>query len=683
VILALAIACQPGGPLRAHEICYGEALEEGQIAVGPIHCRDERFGSTGEGRPSDYMMMNSQIRVIIRHPQASVTAPGLGGGTIVDMAPWGFGDGLHEVIPLVDGGWLDIDEFTHDADTIHISGTIQPLAIGDVPHHDQREVSWRIAADDPRLYIEGADGLLIHPSGNFELLADQLVNGTITYGHDGHTVTDFGGAIRVDGTTFISATRSRVAGDWIFKDGPLISGTVEKADTLVLLEGSNIIGRMHLPNKTFDTHIPPQTTAIRAESSERAPSAEVPPDTDLLLEGGAKGSIQLDHAIDFPLLVQWSDQRGRSGWELLPPRGGVLELGAGVFELHLAGAPNLAIKTLLIEVQPNEVVTMGVIIESTFEVGNRVAASLSWPGNRSRTWRGTDDDAFRLAVGAGLRHVVLTAEDDVVEASPPDELRPYISGANGSLTTSTDGWRIASRPWKATPRSGGHGAVDARVLDADTAHAVAKAGRYTFVDQAWMHEVATTPHLVLPQPDGLMLTHPRDDVEESWATWFEWLNGGVDLLPMGPLAWVDVDNMSLVAKEDIEASLIRGRYTASTGPLVTLMVADTPPGEIVTKPYYTKEKGLKTVLGCAAANNDIEQMALIVDGVVVQKWAVDQSTWEKHFSLPEDIHWVVAVGWSSEHWAVTAPVWVNPIGAKDTGEEKLLDLTRIPIPAQR
>jgi hypothetical protein len=159
MLILLSAACQPVFT-RSEVACERPAA--GEIYVGPS-C-DAMIPANGEGRSADTAIANAWFRAIIRHPMASLTRPGVGGGTVVDIAPWDAADPVQEIIPIVGGGALDVDGFELEDDGVRAEGTIVPLP--DAPSEAGRgEFRWVIEADQPILQVEGADGLWIHPRG--------------------------------------------------------------------------------------------------------------------------------------------------------------------------------------------------------------------------------------------------------------------------------------------------------------------------------------------------------------------------------------------------------------------------------------------------------------------------------------------------------------------------------------
>jgi hypothetical protein len=87
---------------------------------------------------------------------------GVGGATLVDVAPWGAEDAVYEVVPVVGGGWLDVDAFViEDAALFFAYGHFYQMpalgtafndadvtfAQGMIPHHQQAIEMADIALD--------------------------------------------------------------------------------------------------------------------------------------------------------------------------------------------------------------------------------------------------------------------------------------------------------------------------------------------------------------------------------------------------------------------------------------------------------------------------------------------------------------------------------------------------------
>jgi len=619
-------------------------------------------------------MANQLFRAVIRHPQSALTVPGIGGGTLIDAAPWGYRDRLYEAIPLVGGGWLDVEEFEPDDDRIRIAGPVvslpdRPAAAGG----SWAEVSWVIEPDLPWLRMEGADGLYLHPALGSDLLDEQLWE-VVVYGQDGEVDDDLGGAVRFSGSSGLLIAESAAAPSYLSSDLQALGGTATGAETLTLFREGETVGRLHLTEETFDLLVPADVDGVRAEAPGYAPSPTLPPGTDLDLSPGPAGHLAIDIAWEAhrarPVRVAWSDRVGRSGVAVLPPAGGELDLGAGRFDLALSAGPSVVPRTLVVDVAPDETARTGVVLSARFDPGSRVLADLSWPGSRSRTWRGTDAEALRRAVGEGLGFAVITPEDDVATATADPAELAHIRWRNGALLTSGHGWAISSWPWSSSPRRGGHGAPAIQDLSPEDALAAAWGGagtsRFTVVDLAWLEAVGP-PWEVAPRPDFVRLDHPGAGGPSGgpWERWIAWLDAGVALVPVGPRAWVTVGDLDVMGTEDVEYGLVRGHVAATTGPLVTLAVEGVEPGEVVFEPGAPRPDrtaDLHAHVTVDSAASPLDRAALVADGgEVLWEWHLEGDL-ATDLRIPANHRWAIAAAWSTsgEDWAVTGPVWIAP-----------------------
>lgn len=656
------LACQPRPGPRDQAACPGRP-EPGEVQASEIVCGAQLLAD-GEGRGSDLAMASHWLRAVIRHPESALTLTGVGGGTLIDLAPWGYRDRLHEVVPLVDGGWLEVAELDLLDDGYRVAGPV--VALPDQPLAEEgqwREVSVHLDPDGPWIRFEGADGLWIHPAGDFALLDGQLVE-AVVYGHHGSVVEDLGGAVRVDATRLLVAP-SAEAWAWLDPGQPL-AGVAEGAERLVLYRGDEVVGRIDLDEEgAFDTLVSADVDGVRAEAAGHAPSPRVAPGDDLALSLGPAGALEVTVPGARPVRVDWSDLDGRSGVAVLPPGGGVLDLGAGQLELTLSAGPAVVPRTLRAEVPPGERETVGVTLQPRFDPGARVLASVAWPGGRSRTFRGTDATALALAAGAGISWVAVTPPDDVAAAEVPQELAGHLWARSGVLLSSWDGWTVAAWPWSPTPRQGGHGAPDVDGLAPAEALAAARGGpgsdRTTVVDLPWLEAVGL-PWEVDPHPDLVLLDGPGPDgpAGGAWDRWFTWLDHGGDLVPAGPRVWVDVADPTLFGRADVELALLRGNVVATTGPLVTLAVAGVVPGEVVVRERVEPNPSFPVSITVASGERPVDHVALLGDGgVVLRQWEVDGAgTFETTTTAGR---WRLAVAWSDDGttWAATGPVWFD------------------------
>ena len=108
------------------DLCLVEAPLPGTITVSPW-CDGAQTPGGGEGGAGDLVLANAWLRAILRQPAHALTRPGIGGGTLVDVAPWGFRDRLYEAIPLVGESAIQPDTWEILADGLRIAGPLRPL----------------------------------------------------------------------------------------------------------------------------------------------------------------------------------------------------------------------------------------------------------------------------------------------------------------------------------------------------------------------------------------------------------------------------------------------------------------------------------------------------------------------------------------------------------------------------
>jgi hypothetical protein len=664
--LALA-GCQPGPTAGSEDVvCYEEALAEGEVYVGELNCREERFGGSGEGRSSDLLLANSQVRAIVRHPVASLSVVGVGGGSVIDFAPWGFSDRLIEAVLLVGGGGLSVDEMAIDGDSLTFHGDIVAMPYGAPEEAGRGTVTWRLAPDASELSIEGADGLYLHVGDEVELLSGQLVGPSLTYGHNGDA-TDLGGAVRIEGATRLVVGRSRQIGAQLWPDGAVLSGTTEGDEVEVLDADGQRIWAFAPNGGSFDTRCPPGAVTARALSEGRRQGDEVSVGPDVELPSGAGGAVRLDLSWkrpSRPVRVDWSAE-GRVGRTVLPPEGGRVDTGPGEVSLVVSAGPDVGRTAVTLDVVDDDTLRLGASMDVAFDAGNRALMQVTSLSERSRSHRVTNDEVVAYAAASGVRLLVQTPHDDIASNDGmSDALAPWIDVRAGSLTTGP-GWDIASWPWSESPRKAGHGAVAQREEPLG-AHSVAGGTRFSMVDLGWVDAADTPPSLVEVPPDMLRL----DGVDDISA-WLSWLNAGADLLPMGPLAWVDVDDVGLMSGTDVEHNAFRGRLVATTGPLVVLSADGFVPGDVVPSTPVRQPGAVATL----EALGELDEMTLIVDGTPIGTWPAGKI---ELVVRPEK--YLLATGRSATgDWAATGPIWFTPPGMRDL-EWELTDRLS-PVPA--
>jgi hypothetical protein len=656
-------ACQPSATPAGARSCPEQPLAAGEVWAGQLVCRDQRF-TDGDGRPEDYWLANSRLRAVVRHPQASLTLAGVGGGTIVDAAPWGRADAVLEVAPLVAGGWLSVDDLRVSADAITLAGVVTALpdrAPGPADG-ERREVTWRVGPDEPFLRLEGADGLWVHPSEALDLLDGWLFGARVALGTDGVLEEDLGGAVRYAGVTRVWITEPAEA--LAASPGPhqALSGFAEGAATVRLFRGDAWVGTLPVADDgAFGATIPTDIDGVQAHGAGRPPSPVRAPGEGLSLRLGAPATLDLaigwEAARPRPVRLRWSAADGRSGVDALDPLGESLALGAGVYTLELSAGPWVTPRTLRVELAPDSAARLGTRLVGAFDPDPYVYAALSWPAARSRTVRAIDQERLRDAVLRGLSFVVATAEDDVGAAVPYVSDAAWIRAETGARLTHPDGWDLVAWPWRAASRRSASGVPSlARLAPLDSlalAWGGAGTDRTLTADLELLQTLDAPSWSVFPRPELVGLPAPGFPPFSRWRTWFDWLDAGRFLLPSGPRHWLDVEEPDRYGAVDLLRAVHRGRFATGTGAWLDLRVDEAGPGEVLPGPPPTDDTGLATrgpvehavrlrVQGGAFA---IRHLALVTTGgVLAATWETPDGALEVVETVPLD-GWVVAVAW--------------------------------------
>lgn len=648
--MAALAACQPVPEPPLPDGCDSSEPVEGTTLVGLVACEAQLL-TDGEGRGADAIIANHWVRAIVRHPESALTLLGVGGGTLVDVAPWGYRDRLHEVVPLVDGGWLDVDGFVVESDRVVVEGAVAPILGRPAPSTlgERREVAWVPDPDGPWLRAEGADGLWIHVAGDFELLDGQLWSESVLVGHDGALVEDLGGPILTDGTGLLVAPTTDGAGHLPVPVLP-ISGEAPDAERIALYRRGERVGHVILTGPTFHVDVPAMVDAIRAEADGRAPSPFVKPDLDVSLALGPAGTLEilLAHVgTPRPVAVSWQDRTGRSGTELLPPGGGALTLGAGSYTLDLSAGPTVAATSVRVDVPAGATETVSVTLAPVFDPGARVLVALPWHGPRSLDWRGSETRALDEAVAQGVGYAVVAPMNEVGAAEADPDVLAWIRWRNGTHLVAPAA-NVIAWPWSASGRQAAHGAIDPHGLDTSTALAAASvSGRETAVDLATLARLGAPWG---PRPDFVRLDDPDMTPAVAWAAWFAWLDAGIALAPLGPLTWVDIADPEALSEVDIEAGLLRGQVAPTTGPLLRLTVNGAGSGDVAEVPAR----------GSVPARVELRGAPADATVVVVGDGGREVARGQGVVLVPTTDRYLVAVAWWDGGWAATGPVWLHP-----------------------
>lgn len=686
LLLALLAACQPGAERPDDRPCPELPVAEGEVWVGSIVCSSQRFPSSTESRNSDYWIANSRFRVVVRHPQHALSLAGVSGGTIIDAAPWDRSDQLLEAAPLINGGWLSVDDLEVEADAITLHGTL--AALPDRPNiagiGDRHAVTYRVKPDDPWLYFEGSDGLWLHPNLGQALRDGWLWSSRAVIGHDGTIEEDLGGALRLAGVSRMLIAEPIEAMAAKSEDQQRISGASDGTD-VVLYRGEEIVGVIPTADDAYAAMVPADIDGVRSLRAGHAPSRRAAPSENVALPVGAQGILNLrvawEDATARPIRMQWTATDGRSSELKLDPLGELIPLGTGVYDIELSAGPTVEKRTLRVELLPDERANLGVTMRGLFDPGSRIYASLQWPGSRSRTVRGTESTRTRQAMLRGMQYIVSVAEDTVSERDVFLTDGGWIRADTGARLQHPDGWSISAWPWGDQPRQAGYGAPAVAPLDPLRSLGIAWGGvntnRRLAPSLTWFQQFDEPPWTFDPQPTYVDLPSPGQPPFLRWSTWFDWLDADRFLLPSGPRHWIDVRDASRFGNADIQRAVNIGAYNAGTGPWLDLRVETAGPGEVL-QPEPDAERPVgpteyRISISAHAAQTDIRHVALVTNGGrIVSRWELHDGELHVQEQLAVE-DWVVAIAWSDStaHWAVTSPVWTWPLGTgapQDTGD---------------
>lgn len=660
LVLAVgAIGCAPGDLSPLPPPCNGLRPLAGDIVVAPLAC-EARVPQFGEGQPAaDLWLATEQYRAVLRHAQDSLTVRGVGGATLVDLAPWPGVDTIHEIVPIVGGGWLVDVTVAPEIDGYTVSGTVAALP-GLVPTDPgaRRTVRYRASPDAPFLDVEGAEGFRIHPLGD-EVLYDGFARtpGRMV-GAQGEVV-DAGGGYDVFGTDRLVVGLDPVVWAGLAEEDPqTLGGTATGAEEIVLFRGGREVGRIPIASSELALVVPADIDGVRSEASGYAPSPVVPPGSAVSLVLGAAGSLAVapvwEDGRPHWLSISWTSADARAGIRRLGPDGGTLALGAGTFDLVVSAGPAFETAALHVELRPDEVQLLPLRLPARIDPGSYVLAGFRRPSDRSRDWRGSDATAAAQAAADGLSYATFTPLEDVSSVSAATPGFPPLLVRNG-VTRAGDGYTIASWSWSSNDGKALHGAPIAPPRS-PTDEAAAMSGgpgasRILNVDLGWLSAAGLPPLPV--HPDQVWLDRPRDGLG-SWSPWFDWLDRSRPVIPTGPWTWVHVEDPLRIGIADIEQALARGDVCAGTGPRLALLVDQRPPGEEVSE-----VEGPHTIAIGLEGREGIDHLALVTEGGATEALPLLPLQGLERMLASR---WVLVAAWSDDPegpWAVTGPVWLS------------------------
>ncbi|MGK0349160.1 MAG: hypothetical protein ACI855_005253 [Myxococcota bacterium] len=633
--------CVDVPPLAAQDGCDLSQPDRG-VRVERVDCR-ERIPRRGEADVVDTWVATPFFRAIVRHPQAARTLPGLGGGTLVDVALWDGRDVAYEWVPLIGGGWLSVDTVDVEPDGVVVSGTVRSLPDRVVDEGAPASVRWRFDPNEPRMYLEGAEGLWLHPHAGSVRLGPGVVTDRTLVVTDARTIRDLGGALRLDGVRTI-AVSSLVEPDWL--DHPTQDiDVLAPAATRLAVELDRGIVTLPMVAEHLNWRLPSSVTRIRSERTGFAASPwRTAPDRDALILGESGQVIVTMTGDVADTTVRWTHEDGRTGVATTETGLAILDVGAGVVTVE-AGNARVEPWSRRTLVTPGPPAFLPASLRRPFEMSHHVPAALRWSGERDRTTRRTDTQRLQDAASAGFPVAILAPKDDVSDAT----IDALIRVRNGATLTSPDGWSIVAWPWDAHPRLGAHGVPSVVNRTPEDALALAFQGptfnRFLLVDAQWLEQA--DPELTDPLPSAAWLTSVED-----LDAWYPWLNAGIALPPVGPQTWAEVPVPNNVLAVEVERQLVRGNTVASTEGRIDLTIGGESPGGRVVRTALAR--GTAVIHTAGALTN----AQLIEDGRVTDAWSVVNA--EPHtVTVDPDTDWALIVATGEDDFAVTGPIWMG------------------------
>ncbi len=610
-----------------------------------LACSEQRL-SSGEGRIGvDLYVATDRFRGVLRHPEDALTIAHVGGLSLLDLGTWPSGsDRLHEAVPIVRGGWLDVEEWSIEDGSVLVSGTV--LSLPDRPAEGAGEsATVRWVFDGPRIHAEGAEGFYVHPRGYVKRDAEAFMLIDMVIRDDGLDV-DLGGAVRTSSPT-LWVDRPEAA--WS-RDGPLVTVRTDAPELELQVDGLTV-GRALVPDGTKALDVE-RVDAIRAIAPARTPGPWVSIGDDAIdAPLGPLGVIDVALPGARGAVMTWTSEDGRSGRRAFNPGGGVIGVGAGRFELTIAADPRRVSWSTTVDVPEGETVEVQVPSRGASERVHWALVDLRAPADRSRTWRGTDTEAVRLAAGRGADAAAFLMEDDTTLLDPWD-LTGGALLAHGGMIRRGEGpdgpWEVAAWPVLENTRKNAHGVFGAPTDDPLTAAVAAWGGRdvvrHVQVDLPTLD--ALGPAHTLPFLPDLVRLEAPDDQLASWAPWLARLDEGRTLAPTGPATWVPVPDRDSLTLADVDQALFDGLSCAGTGPLVIL------------------ERQRDTLL-LQRLDGSSGQLEVWTDLGLARR--AEGSLLRQ--SIPHGARWALAVHRDGAAWAVAGPLWLvdpttgAPVGA--------------------
>lgn len=659
LIFLVSYGCTPPAAVQSDE-CITAPPET--VIIKRLSCTSEQIPG-GEGVPGDWLVTTPTYRAVIRNPIAALTVAGLQGGTLIDLAPWGRADRLHELFPLQKGQWMDTEEVVVIEDTLILKGT--PRAWPDQPSDTSEttiERIWKFSEDPPHISISGHEDIWLHGQGRLAWHGDRWISPNLTVYLNGTESVDSGGSVLHRNATTLTVRDNATPFSYDVDSETRVSGQAIGAIALEFWSNQALLGRLQLSSDTFATPIPNGTEQIRAIGAQGATSEFMPPTSEmnLTLVSAREVDVQFQwpDARAWPVGIQWFEGNDET-LTTLPPTGGTLYIPHSVNEIHIGRWPRIVPQTRTLSEQEDDVWTIP--IETPYFPSEQKWIQLNGQGDRSKRWRGPSSKAKEALIAEGFEWAVISPEYDIgLLEEENNEDSPTLWRA-GSQSPHPEAWSILSWPWVEKSRLSGRGVSPIATLGPIDALASISAGpgarRFT----------AATPNWFL-NPETLDGTTNQNHPDYIWVDeamntdtplvhlqgWFEHLNAQRFIPPVGDKNWVPVQEAQLWNGADIEAALLDGKGTASNGPLLHVDINQTGPGGTVDTSRLFNLGWIDVSIGVDGAVP--ETLWIISDGVSKE---IPLQANRQTFQIRPPRQWMTVVAWSPQNgpWAVTAPIW--------------------------
>ena len=623
------MACGPAEPnvdtgLR-WTACDPQELGSGQLRVKRVGCTAE-LPSGSDGRRGDILLQNQHLSVVFRDAPEALSKHRIGGGTLIDVAPSGEQDRLIEAIPLIEGGWMQVEEMDWGQDDqggwVRVSGTSRGVpGLEPVIEGEPVSLTWRLAPDSRVLSFQGASELYVHPGRGHVLVGSALYRSGQVLLTDAQRVQDLGGAV------IFQDLSQLVVGDWDPAQRALYrqpsQGSCPDGAIVQALDAQGEVVAWMPPD--WDTMLPDSAVSLRCAAESEIWGPEQPVGTQLL-EPGLLGSWIPIWQGPSAFVVQ-----GPLGEQVVGPEES-LSFPPGDHSLLLEAGPEWEPIQLDLTIKASVIHFSELNWTRRIEPGDWRQADFfraPWPSVNSRME--PLDDA-RLAAALGLSYAVMSAPEQVG--------RPYTAGwvsdvlrvRAGSVAQGQRGvvWSVG---WSRNTQPG-FGTADTALLDDPLdllamAMSTQSAGRLGLVDVDWV-EQAGPAWAWSPAPTAIRVEGPQD-----LAAIRGLLEQGERLSLVGPVTWLQVPDDVLPSTTQFERALFAGHSVASTGPWLSVDLSG-----------FHQQTGAVVDLDCQGA----ETMELLTES-----GSEELPCGPKRVSVQGP--WVLLLV-SGEDWAIHSPVWL-------------------------